>query len=129
MRVCTNDSRHENFRVSAIERHDWVVTGDGDFIKDEGCYDSTIAEGCEWICAECGSVTVFVKPIDQMSTEELRRKLSELRRDIVEVILAREMCWKHGHDTRGVDGVDWAVKLDLSLNQLKETTNLIVGEV
>lgn len=129
MRICSKDSRHKNFMVSAIERHDWVVNEDGEFIKDEGCYDATIAEGCEWICAECGSGTVWVKPINQMSTEELRRKISDVRRDIMEVMLAWEECRKYGHDSKRVDGVDWGVKLDLSLNQLKETTNLIVGEL
>lgn len=129
MRVCTRDSRHENFRVSAIERHEWVVTGNGEFIKDEGCYDATIAGECEWTCAECGSGTVWVKPINQMSTEELRTKLSELRRDTMEVILAWDKCWKHSRDSKGADGVDLGERLDLSLNQLRETANLIVGEL
>ena len=43
------------FLVLAIQRHDWIVDGDGYFISDEGCYDSEVVSGNQWDCTECGA--------------------------------------------------------------------------
>lgn len=46
----------EKFSVTGIERHDWVVDGNGEFIEDEGCYDAKRADDTCWECMDCGEV-------------------------------------------------------------------------
>ena len=53
--VCLNNPNHKEFITSVIEYHDWLVDGDGNFIKDTGseaCGKPDL--GNSWTCSDCG---------------------------------------------------------------------------
>ena len=55
MKVCPSCNGGEFF-ISGIERHDWVVDGNGEFIEDGGCYAAErVCDTC-WECKNCGEV-------------------------------------------------------------------------
>lgn len=54
MRVCPK-CNGDRFLTTGIELHDWVVDGNGEFIEDDGCFDSKLGGGC-WECTNCGAV-------------------------------------------------------------------------
>ena len=54
-KVCP-DCGCAEFKVNAIEYHDWIVDGDGVFIEDDGCYDAERASCTEWKCTGCDAV-------------------------------------------------------------------------
>lgn len=60
MKVCPKDPEgHLTFLVSGIERHEWLVDGDGNWERNVGsCYDAEIAEGSLWECSTCGARAV-----------------------------------------------------------------------
>ena len=51
-KVCP-DCGNDRFNVTGIERHDWVVDGNGHFITSNGCYEAEIADQTIWECTEC----------------------------------------------------------------------------
>jgi len=55
MKVCPS-CNGEKFIISGIERHDWVVDGNGEFIEDGGCYDTERVGDTCWECTGCGEV-------------------------------------------------------------------------
>jgi hypothetical protein len=54
MKVCPKDSSHRTFRTAAVEHHDWLVDGNGDFLEDLGVYESKLIESA-FTCEICGS--------------------------------------------------------------------------
>lgn len=54
-KVCP-DCGHDEFFVTAIERHTWRTNSDGDYIDDEGCCEAEIVSDSDWLCTECKSV-------------------------------------------------------------------------
>ncbi len=60
MKVCPKDSSHTTFRTSAVEHHDWLVDGSGEFIEDLGCYDSKLIENA-LTCEKCGADAVEIQ--------------------------------------------------------------------
>lgn len=50
-KVCP-ECGHDKFRVTAVERHDWVVDGNGEFLEDGGCYEAELTDN-EWTCLSC----------------------------------------------------------------------------
>lgn len=58
MKVCPTCGNAE-FITTGIQRHDWVVDGDGQFVIDLGCYDAKLGGG-GWECRKCGDE--FVGP-------------------------------------------------------------------
>jgi hypothetical protein len=55
VKVCPKDSSHRIFTTSAVEHHDWLVDGNGQFVGDLGCYESGIQED-ELVCRTCSTV-------------------------------------------------------------------------
>lgn len=53
-RVCP-DCGNDRFNVTGIERHTWIVDGEGNFIEDDGCYDAKLADETQWECTSCGA--------------------------------------------------------------------------
>ena len=54
MKVCPTDSSHTEFITAAVEHHDWVVNGHGDFIEDLGCAE-TVVDTEELFCRTCST--------------------------------------------------------------------------
>ena len=54
MRVCPKCGG-EKFIVIGIQHHDWIVTGEGEFIEDDGLYEAKRAENTDWECTNCGA--------------------------------------------------------------------------
>ncbi len=61
MMVCPKDPSHKEFCAGAIVCQDWLVDGDGDFLKElDGCsqvYRFPETDD-EWVCNECGEIAV-----------------------------------------------------------------------
>lgn len=66
-KVCP-DCGCDKFKVVVLERHDWIVDGDGDFIEDDGCYEANIADWTEWTCVDCGAT--FNNNLDLVDPDE-----------------------------------------------------------
>ena len=66
MKVCPHCG-HNEFLITAIERHTWTVDGSGDYVDDEGCHEADIADGTDWTCKECESV--YEGPQDLINPE------------------------------------------------------------
>lgn len=58
MRVCPECGGSE-FITTGIQRHDWIVNGDGIYLDDLGCYEYRLGTS-EWQCRKCGDA--FVGP-------------------------------------------------------------------
>lgn len=54
-KVCP-DCGGERFKVYGIQSHTWIVDGEGELLRDEGCYHAEIEDGSSWTCCECGKV-------------------------------------------------------------------------
>lgn len=52
MKICPECGNAEFF-ATGIQRHDWIVDGDGQFIDDLGCFDAR-SEG-ELECRNCNT--------------------------------------------------------------------------
>ena len=60
MKICPNDSDHNEFIATGVEYHEWLVSANGSFIDDRGCHSSRLGED-EWQCAIC-QATAIDKP-------------------------------------------------------------------
>lgn len=52
---CKECGQTGKFIVRTLERHEWLVGGDGDYLEDLECYDS---EEVDVTCARCGSAEI-----------------------------------------------------------------------
>ena len=56
MKICPKNLKHREFMTVAVEMHDWLVDGNGNFIEDKGCTEMFAKpdSGNVWSCATCG---------------------------------------------------------------------------
>ena len=57
MKVCPNDPAHTTFTTTAVEHHDWLVDGNGNFLEDSGCYESRLQDDV-LVCRTCNAEAV-----------------------------------------------------------------------
>ena len=57
MRVCPANPAHATFITTAVEYHDWLVDGNGDFLDDLGGFESRTVDG-EYVCRTCHTAAI-----------------------------------------------------------------------
>jgi hypothetical protein len=71
------------FATTAVEYHDWIVDGLGNFVEDKGCRDSD-TENSEYCCVRCDGIAAWVDKLPQILEEELNEARKDYEADLAD---------------------------------------------